>query len=268
MSGETSAADSKRTPAEPRAAGTILLLRDAPEYQVLMVRRHHQIDFASGALVFPGGKMHPGDDDPRWRDHVTGWNEVDATQRPLRIGAIREAFEEAGILLASYPDGGAFSDGCDTEERRRVDAGDTAFIDVVTRLGVKLSLDALTVFARWITPEIMPKRFDTWFYVAHAPAEQVAACDGHETVDAEWISPSSVLELADSGARTVIFPTLMNVKLLAEARSAEDCLARAAERRLVPVLPQVSLRDGERVLTIPPDAGYGDVIESLAASRT
>lgn len=267
MGDDNSAGNAKRVPAEPRPAGTILLLRDVPEYQVLMVRRHHQIDFASGALVFPGGKMHPGDDDPRWRDHVTGWDDVDATQRPLRIGAIREAFEEAGILLAAYPDGGVFSNVCDIEERRRVDAGDTAFIDVVARLGVKLSLDALTVFARWITPEMMPKRFDTWFYVAHAPAEQVAACDGHETVDAEWISPLSVLELADTGARTVIFPTLMNVKLLAEASSAEDCLARAAERRLVPVLPQVSSRDGERVLTIPSDAGYGDVFQSLATLK-
>jgi 8-oxo-dGTP pyrophosphatase MutT (NUDIX family) len=268
MSNEVSSTRAGRTPPEPRAAGTILLLRDVPEYQVLMVRRHHQIDFASGALVFPGGKMHPGDDDPRWRDHVTGWNEVDATQRPLRIGAIREAFEEAGILLATHPDGRAFADVCDPEERRRVDAGALAFVDVIDRLGVRLSLDALTVFARWITPEMMPKRFDTWFYVAHAPAEQVAACDGHEAVDAEWISPDSVLELASSGDRTVIFPTLMNVKLLAEARSAEDCLARARERRLVTVLPQVSSRDGERVLTIPSDAGYGDVVQSLATLRT
>jgi 8-oxo-dGTP pyrophosphatase MutT (NUDIX family) len=268
MGDDNFAADARRIPAEPRPAGTILLLRDVPEYQVLMVRRHHQIDFASGALVFPGGKTHPGDDDPRWCDYVTGWDEIDATQRPLRIGAIREAFEEAGILLAAYPGGGAFSDVCDTEERRRVDEGDIAFIDVVARLGVRLSLDALTIFARWITPEMMPKRFDTWFYVAHAPAKQVAACDGHETVDAEWISPRSVLELADSGARTVIFPTLMNVKLLSEARSAEDCLLRARARPLVPVLPHVSMRDGERVLIIPNNAGYGNVFQSLVSLKT
>ena len=267
MSVETSSADARRTPAEPRPAGTILLLRDVPEYQVLMVRRHHQIDFASGALVFPGGKMHPGDDDPRWHDHVTGWNEIDATQRALRIGAIREAFEEAGILLATYPDGRAFSSVCDAEARRKVDSGELAFLDVVAGLGVKLSLTALTVFARWITPEMMPKRFDTWFYAAHAPADQVAICDGHETVDAEWIAPESVLHLARSGARTVIFPTLMNVQLLAEADSAADCLARADARPLVTVLPQIELRDGERVLTIPPHAGYGDVTQNLATLK-
>ncbi|WP_298280166.1 MULTISPECIES: NUDIX hydrolase [Alphaproteobacteria] len=267
MSIETASADARRTPAEPRPAGTILLLRDVPEYQVLMVRRHHQIDFASGALVFPGGKMHPGDDDPRWRDHVTGWDEIDATQRALRIGAIREAFEEAGILLANYPDGRGFSSVCDAEARRKVDTGELAFLDVVAGLGVKLSLTALTVFARWITPEMMPKRFDTWFYAAPAPADQVAICDGHETVDAEWIAPESVLDLARSGARTVIFPTLMNVKLLAEAESAADCLARAEARPLVTVLPQVETRDGERVLTIPLDAGYGEVTQSLAELR-
>lgn len=263
MSNEASSTGAGRTPPEPRPAGTILLLRDAPEYQVLMVRRHHQIDFASGALVFPGGKMHPGDDDPRWRDHVTGWDQIEPEQRPLRIGAIREAFEEAGILLATHPDGRAFSDVCEEDERRRVDAGDLAFIEVVARLGVRLSLTALTVFARWITPEMMPKRFDTWFYAAHAPADQIAICDAHETVDAEWIAPRSVLELARSGARTVIFPTLMNVKLLADADSAADCLTRADARPLVTVLPQVETRDGERVLTIPADAGYGEVVQSL-----
>src|SRR3546814_7100455 len=86
----------------------------------------------------------------------------------------------------------------------------------------------------------MPKRFDTFFYVVHAPANQVAACDGHETVDAEWIAPRDVLRLAGSGERTVIFPTRMNVQLLSEASDASDCLRRAEERPLVTVLPRRS----------------------------
>src|SRR5271167_3818839 len=81
-------------------AATILLLRDQPSFEVLMVKRHHQIDFASGALVFPGGKAHAGDHDPAWADYTTGWEAFDAEQRALRIAAIREVFEEAGILLA------------------------------------------------------------------------------------------------------------------------------------------------------------------------
>jgi 8-oxo-dGTP pyrophosphatase MutT (NUDIX family) len=253
-----------RQPAEVRPAGTILLLRDAPEFQVLMVKRHHQIDFASGALVFPGGKTHAGDHDPAWADHCLGWDAHDVDQRALRIGSIREAFEEAGILLAERLDGATFGEACDPEVRAAVDRGERAFLDVVRELGVRLNLDALTVFARWITPTMMPKRFDTWFYAVRAPDDQVAACDGRETVDAEWISPAEVLRLEKSGERTVIFPTRMNVQLLAEAESAADCVARADARKLVTVLPQVEDRPDGRVLVLPSDAGYGVVAEPMS----
>jgi 8-oxo-dGTP pyrophosphatase MutT (NUDIX family) len=250
-------------PSEPKPAATIILLRDAPEFQVLMVKRHHQIDFASGALVFPGGKISRGDDDPAWAEHVDAWSNFDAVQRALRIGAIRESFEETGILLAEHGDGTPFADVCDMALRKSVDAGETPFLDVVRDFGVRLRLDGLSVFARWITPTMMPKRFDTWFYVMHAPPEQVAACDGRETVDAEWIAPGDAVRLAAEGQRTIIFPTLMNLKLLAEASSAADCIARAEARDLVTVLPQVEQRDGKSVLVLPPNAGYGIVAEPL-----
>jgi len=248
---------------EPKPAATVLLVRDQPEFQVLMVKRHHQIDFASGALVFPGGKTHAGDTDERWAEHAIGWDELDPVQRTLRIGAIREAFEETGILLAQTPQGAPFEDPCAASVRSAVDSGEVAFIDVIRELGVHLRLDVLAIFARWITPTMMLKRFDTWFYVMSAPPGQVAACDGRETVDAEWISPSEAIRLAAVGERTIIFPTLMNLKLLAEAASAQDCIARARQRRLVTVLPEVSIENGERVLVIPPDAGYGPVSQSL-----
>lgn len=253
----------RKEPAETKAAATILLLRDKPEFQVLMVKRHHQIDFASGALVFPGGKTHAGDQDPAWADHCNGWDQFDAEQRTLRIGAIREAYEEAGILLAEGLDGSDFAEVCDPAVRSAVDRGERAFIDVVRELGVRLRLDALTVFARWITPTMMPKRFDTWFYAVRAPADQLAAADGREAVDAEWIAPAEILRLADAGERTVIFPTRMNVQMLAEASSAEDCVARATARTLVTVLPEVEVRDGARYLVLPPNAGYGDVAEPM-----
>ena len=250
-------------PAEPKPAATILLLRDAPEFQVLMVKRHHQIDFASGALVFPGGKTHAGDTDPAWAEHCVGWHAFDDEQRTLRIGSIREAFEEAGILLAEHHDGRHFADPCDLKVREQVDRGELHFLDVVRELGVKLRLDSLTVFSRWITPTMMPKRFDTWFYCVRAPADQVAACDGRETVDAEWIAPAEVLRLAEAGERTVIFPTRMNVQLLAEASSAADCVERADARELVTVLPVVEKRGEGRFLVLPPNAGYGDVAEPM-----
>ena len=251
------------TAAPPRVSATILLLRDQPAFEVLMVKRHHQIDFASGALVFPGGKTHAGDEDAAWADHCTGWDQFDAEQRTLRIGAIREAFEEAGILLAERLDGSTFGEACDLSVREAVDRGDVHFLDVVRGLGVRLRLDALTVFARWITPVMMPKRFDTWFYAVHAPSDQVAACDGRETVDAEWIAPAEILRLEAAGERTVIFPTRMNVQLLNEAASAEDCVARAVGRKLVTVLPVVETRGEGRFLVLPSDAGYGEVAEPM-----
>jgi 8-oxo-dGTP pyrophosphatase MutT (NUDIX family) len=250
--------------AEIKPAATILLLRDDPAFEVLMVKRHHQIDFASGALVFPGGKTHAGDHDPAWADHVLGWEGFDAEQRALRIAAIREVFEEAGILLAERLDGSPMGgEACPMDVREAVDAGRTAFLDVVRDLGARLKLDALTVFARWITPPLTPKRFDTWFYAVKAPDDQLAACDGRETVDAEWITPAAPSRKASAGERKVIFPTRMNLQLLGEADSAEDAVRRAAARALVTVQPQVQTRPEGRVLVLPPDAGYGLVAEPL-----
>jgi len=242
-------------------AATILLVRDDPEFQVLMVKRHHQIDFAGGALVFPGGKIHAGDHDPAWADHIASPNIV-AEQRILRIAALREAYEETGILVARHAGGEHFKGGLEAAEARdEIARDDRSFISLVSSLGLSLNLDAPAVFARWITPLMMPKRFDTWFYIAHAPADQLALCDGWETVDAEWIAPAEALRLGEIGERTVIFPTRMNLQLLAEATSAADAIARATARPLVTVMPQVVERDGERCLIIPEDAGYGAVVE-------
>lgn len=264
MSETPAPASSPRAAAQIKPAATILLLRDDPAFEVLMVKRHHQIDFASGALVFPGGKSHAGDHDPAWAAHTIGWEAHDADQRGLRIAAIREVFEEAGILLAQGPDGAPVAgEACPIEVRAAVDAGTTRFLDVIAGLGVKLDLAALTVFARWITPPLTPKRFDTWFYAVNAPADQLAACDGRETVDAEWIAPAEALRLAAAGQRKVIFPTRMNLQLLAEAQGAADAVARAAARTLVTVQPEIEQRDSGRVLTLPPDAGYGLVAEPL-----
>jgi 8-oxo-dGTP pyrophosphatase MutT (NUDIX family) len=241
-------------------AATILLLRDAPSFEVLMVKRHHQIDFAAGALVFPGGKTHAGDADPRWEARTLGWGGALPEKRPLRIAAIREAYEEAGILLARKLDGSPFrSDTRAAAAREDVAKDRRPFIDLIEELDLYLDLEALTVFAHWITPRMVARRFDTWFYVAEAPEDQLAACDGSETVDAEWIGPLEALRLADLGERTVIFPTRMNLKLLAEAAGADDAVARARAREVVTVEPQVKMRDGERVLVLPADAGYGVV---------
>ena len=253
-------------PVTIRPAATILLVRDDPEFQVLMVKRHHQIDFASGALVFPGGKTDPTDHDLAWERLVVGWDAIDAAQRPLRIAAIREAYEEAGILIARHPSGEIFhGNEAAGAARDAVAKGQRSFLALVGELDLRLDLAALTVFARWITPAMMPKRFDTWFYVVRATSDQLAVCDGWETVDAEWIAPAAVMRLAETGERKVIFPTRMNLQLLAESASGEEAVARSAARTLVVVEPKVEGREGGSVLVIPADAGYGAVAEPVAA---
>lgn len=231
-----------------------------------MVKRHHQIDFAAGALVFPGGKSHQGDSDPRWRELAIGFDEANARgggqdSAALRIAGIREAYEEAGVLLARDKDGVFYAGEAAKDVRAAVAEDKVSFIEVVEGLGLKLDLSALTVFARWITPKLMPKRFDTWFYVAHAPLAQQAICDGHEAVDAEWIAPGEALALAAAGERKVIFPTRMNLQLLAESVDPAEAVAKASARELITVEPWV---DGA-VLRIPDNAGYGAVTEPLNA---
>lgn len=256
------------------AAATILLVRDAPGLEVLMVERHHQIDFASGALVFPGGKSTAGDSDPRWIDHCDG-HDADPVQCALKICAVREAFEESGVLLARPAAergvGAPFAAASQIIEigklRADIDKGQHPFLDAIIAHGLVLALDALTPFAHWITPEGMPKRFDTWFYIAETPPEQVAACDGREAVDACWIHPDDALKAAREGRRTIIFPTRLNVEKLAEAKSAHEAIEAARVRPVFTVLPKVIKENGEMILTIPAEAGYSVTREPLEGNR-
>lgn len=255
-------------------AATILLVRDAPELEVLMVERHHQIDFASGALVFPGGKASQGDGDSRWVDHCDG-HDPDPVQCALKICAVREAFEESGVLLARPAGrrgvGAPFATAAQTEAigalRQAIDKGEASFLDALVAHGLVLALDGLVPFAHWITPEGMPKRFDTWFYVAETPPEQLAACDGREAVDATWIRPQDALAAAREGRRTIIFPTRLNVEKLAESSGAHAALEAARTRRIVTVEPKVVKEDGEMILTIPAEAGYSVTREPLEGNR-
>lgn len=241
-------------------AATVMLLRDDPAFEVLMVTRHDKTRTHGGALVFPGGKTHDDDLDPQWAAHADGWDDFDEEQRGLRVAAVREVFEEAGVLLARRADGGAIgADACPIEVRKAVDAGTTKFLDVVSGLDARIDLHAVVLFARWITPPIAAHRFDTWFYVAHAPADQLGVCDGRETVDLEWVTPEGALSLWRAGERKVVFPTRTNLGLLGEAASAADAIARAKARPFISVQPRVEERPEGRFLVLPPDAGYGAI---------
>lgn len=256
-------------PAPPVPSGTIVLLRDgAAGLEMFMVVRHHQIDFASGALVFPGGKVSKQDEDPALVDRCDG-ADADPVMRAVQIGAIREAFEEAGVLLARPAGSDALVGGERVRaldaDRDRLHGGDLTLAAFLEREDLRLACDALTRFAHWVTPEMMPKRFDTHFFIAAAPPDQVLAHDGHESVDSVWITPDQAVADAGAGKRTVIFPTLRNVEMLGEAGTVEEAVDQARARPLVTVLPWTEKREDGVWLRIPEEAGYRVSEEKMPA---
>ena len=217
-----------KAPSHAKLSATVLLVRDKSELEVLMVARHYQIDFASGALVFPGGKAHEEDEADAWDDHADG--NFSGIQRAARVCAVREAFEESGILLAR-PVGargiGAELVGADIADRLApmrgaVDRREESFLELIKVNGLVLALDTLIQFGHWITPDMMPKRFDTHFYLASTPGDQVASHDGRETTEAKWLNPSTALNMASTGEVTIIFPTRMNLEKLKAAQTVCD----------------------------------------------
>ncbi len=195
-----------------------------------MVRRHGGLSFGPGALVFPGGKLDAQDHDPAWAGRVKTSDQADRALWPLRVCATREAFEETGILLgveaSSHPSVQAEA----ARRRPLVLGGEMTFLDVFARLGGRLQLSALAPFARWITPEASPIRFDATFFICKAPADQVAVCDGRETVEAEWLQPEQALRLGKAGERKLMHPTRMCLQVLAQAADADDAIASARTR--------------------------------------
>ncbi len=257
----------------PKLAATILLVRDGPSgLEVFMVQRHHQIDFATGAMVFPGGKVEAGDADPRLRERCAGVAGLDADALVVRIAAIRETFEECGVLLAR-PRGSAAAElvsatrlaELESRWRDKLNRDEAGMAELVDAEDLELALDRLVAFAHWVTPEVVPKRFDTHFFLAAAPPDQVALHDGGESVDSIWITPQAALAAAESGRRTIIFPTLMNLNLLGLASSAADALARARRSPVVTVRPTLARTpEGKPELRIPPEAGYPPLPPTLA----
>ena len=255
-------------PAAARIASTIMLVRDGPAgMEVFMVVRHHQIDFASGALVFPGGAVEPDDYTLAATPALRATTPMlDDASRAVRVAAVRETHEECGVLLAREPEqtsrhGEMAADivgptAC-AAVARRVAAG-ALFSQALAAEGLELALDALAPFAHWVTPRFLPKRFDTYFFVAAAPAHQIACHDGAESVESTWINPRAALEAAERGAYTIIFPTRLNLALLAQENTAETALAAARARRIVTVEPeQAKTAEGGPALRIPLEAGYG-----------
>lgn len=250
-------------PVAPRLSATVLLLRDSPDgMEVFMVVRHHKIDFASGAIVFPGGSLDASDRDSRIRALSDGVDSIDDDTLAVRVAAAREAFEECGVLFARDPATGSIVDGVRTaalgqKYRAPLEADEIGMADVAEAEGLRLALDQMTPFAHWITPTHMPKRFDTHFFVAPAPGDHVLEHDGSEAVDSIWIRPGDAIAEADAGKRTVIFATKLNLERVGRNNTVSDAIASAAADKIVTVMPKARKTETGRILTIPIEAGYG-----------
>ncbi len=252
------------SPEKPiKPAATVLLLRDTedtPENgpEVFMVVRHHQIDFASGALVFPGGKVDPGDYESELANYVPDSNDP---MLAFKIASIRESFEEANVFLAREKSNGKLVAGDHLQllaDKYRQDLLDDK-IDILTVVkaeNLELATDLLVHFAHWITPDHMPKQFDTHFYIARVPENQLAVHDGEESVDSVWIHPDAALEGNKDGTYTIVFPTRMNVEKLAKYRTVSEALEGCAANEVVTVKPWITKTDDGMYLNIPADAGY------------
>jgi 8-oxo-dGTP pyrophosphatase MutT (NUDIX family) len=244
----------------PRPAATILLLRDGPAgLEVFMVVRHHAIDFASGALVFPGGRVE--EDDHALAARLDAQQPGHATA--FRIAAIRETFEECGVLLARLRGSKALVDAATlkrVEDRHRaaLNAGKVSFEMVLEEAGLEPAPDVLAHFAHWITPAHQPKRYDTQFFLAAAPPEHLAVHDGTEAVESVWITPAQALADTEAGRFKLVFATAKNLEKLSRWKTVAEALAATQRVAVVTVLPRATKLEGNRrVLHIPAEADYG-----------
>ncbi len=243
-----------------RPAATAVILRDGKTgIEVFMVVRHQEIDFASGALVFPGGKVDAQDAAAEWAELAPHSTTLDRT---FVVAAARETFEEAGLVLARRRGSQAMLGAEDAHRlvetyRPRLLARATSFLDLVRSEDLLLATDLMVPFAHWITPERQPKRFDTHFLLVAAPVEQLGAHDGGESVEGFWIAPQQALRDAEAGTRTLVLPTQMNLLKLTRYASVAEAVTATRTSRIVTVTPRVERLANGRKLHIPAEAGYG-----------
>jgi 8-oxo-dGTP pyrophosphatase MutT (NUDIX family) len=263
-------------PAIPRHAASVLLLREQQgTIEVLLTRRHENLAFMGGLWVFPGGTLCAADtstlslalipesarvDCHRLRDLDNNALPTD-TCLGLAIAAARETFEETGILLATTAKG----HHCESERLARLHDRQRAIVSqpelFATSLqeeDLQLDVRRLIYWSHWITPSVVPKRFDTRFYLAALPPEQVATVDNIEATELCWMTPAAVIAAAHDGTMTLSRPTLYNLmELDASVRqhvSLNAILAAEAHRDIAPVLPKI--RKAERMIVMPWDSEY------------
>ena len=255
-------------PVTPVPAATLVLLRDTtPGVEVLLTQRHRANKFAGGDFVFPGGKIEV-DDNP---DDADAWCiGLDPERAAARlgtpdartavgylVGAIRETFEEVGILLAvdeaghdARVDAPRFAD-----YRAACQNDNQAFWAMVRTEKLRLTPDRLAFFAHWITPEESPYRYDTHFFATSLPAGQTPVADDHEVVAMRWLSPLGAIDAFKRGEISLRNPTVQNLKLV-EGDSAQEVVARVGVRDVPVIRPRVILEGDMRRVLLPGDPGW------------
>jgi 8-oxo-dGTP pyrophosphatase MutT (NUDIX family) len=249
-----------------RAAATVLVLRDsAAGPEVFMVRRHERAAFMARAYVFPGGAVDAADraTDPALvngldhaRRQLPALDPIDAVAH--HVAAVRELFEEAGILLATDR-GGVFPDVTnpvirDRFERHRCDVqtGAATFGRVLAAEDLRAAADALVLVSHWVTPPMVDtRRFDTRFFGARLPPDQHPVHDDRETTDGRWTRASEAIQAAERREIILPPPTWITLRELADFESVAGILAWAASRRVERREPHRLERDGSRVLVMP-----------------
>lgn len=245
-----------------RPAASIVLIRDGESgLEVFMLERHQggAVVFA-GAMVFPGGKVDSEDAAADWDTLASP--PPSPPERRFWITAVRETFEEAGVLLARKSGGSAIIDGATAhsmvEQARasgyRNDSG--AFASVIAGNGLKVALDGMIHFGHWITPDWQPKRFDTHFFLAATPADQAHNVDMGESAEGLWLKPQQVLDDTAAGKRKLVAVTRFTLELLAGWATVAEAMAEARKRRVMTVQPWREKTANGMVLRIPPEAGY------------
>lgn len=255
------------TPVTPLPASTVLLLRDGKAgLEVFMVKRPTKMDFAAGALVYPGGKVDPADKTDWLRDRSGPIGEIDDFHLSLHVAAVRETFEECGVLLAR-PTGSAEMipaervPELDEKYRGPLMKDEIGIDEMIEAENLDLACDLLVYYAHWITPEMRPKRFDTHFFLAPTPPGQVALHDGRESLDSLWNSPQGVIDDYVGGIHFVMFPTYCTLMRLDRSNTVDEALDRARGEKVVTVLGQrAKAPDGTTCMVLPKDAGY-DIFE-------
>jgi recombination protein RecT len=249
----------QREPVRPLSAATVLLLRDAPDHgglEVLMTRRSGQASFAPGAYVFPGGGIEALDADPATHGAAARRPTQSDEHLTQAIAAIRESFEELGVLLARHADG------------RMADADDIAALERHSPLaaqcqarGLQLAADSVYVLARWTADRDLPKRFDVPFLVAHMPAGQTPVADEKEQFEPVWVRPHEALERHAAGQFFMIFPTIRTLQRLARFDSAEAVLAACAvsEAPLWTSCPRAGLLGGKEARYMEDEMPFGEL---------